>query len=507
MTACAGVLTHANKAFVLILVVWAANLRAANLRAAESVTPLADAMMQQDRDRVAVLLRQEADAKAAQVDGMTALHWASYHDEVDLAKALVAAGADVNAANRYGVPPLSIACTNGSDAMVEVLLDAGADPNIALRGGETVLMTAARTGKLRPVELLVARGADVDAKERNGQTAMMWAAADGNVEVVNALLLAGAEFRSPLKSGFNPLFFAVRQGHTDVVFRLLDAGASIDAVMHPTKRRGKGPKAGTTPLLLAVENGHLELAARLLDAGADPNEQRSGFTALHAMTWVRKPIRGDGDPSPIGSGKLSSLGFVRTLVSHGAAVDARHGKHKPAAGRLNRTGATPLLLAAETGDVPLIRLLIELGADPTLTNDDNCTPLLAAAGVGVLSNGDETAGTESEAIEVVKLMLELGADINAVDDLGKSAMHGAAFKSWTKMVGFLADNGADIDVWNRKNKRGWTPLMIAQGHRPGNFRPSPETILAVEDAMRSAGLDSAPRSVDFPSQGRQADGR
>jgi len=156
---------------------------------------------------------------------------------------------------------------------------------------------------------------------------------------------------------------------------------------------------------------------------------------------------------------------------------------------LNRTGATPLLLAAETGDLLLMRLLVELGADPLRPNADNCTPLLAAAGVGVLSNGDESAGTEDEAIEAIRFLLELGADINAVDDQGKSAMHGAAFKSWTQLVQFLADNGADIEVWNRKNKRGWTPLLIAQGHRPGNFRPSPETILAVQRVMRAAGVE------------------
>jgi ankyrin repeat protein len=122
-------------------------------------------------------------------------------------------------------------------------------------------------------------------------------------------------------------------------------------------------------------------------------------------------------------------------------------------------------------------------------NADHVTPLLAAAGVGVLANGDDSAGTEDEAIEVVQLLLDLGADINAVDDEGKTAMHGAAFMSWNKLVQFLADHGARIEVWNRKNNRGWTPLMIAQGHRPGNFRPSPETIVAVEHVMRAAGVE------------------
>jgi len=453
--------------------------------------PLADAAEKSDRAGVRDLLRKHVDANQAQVDGMTALHWAAYLDDLETARLLVDARADVKAANRYGVTPFSLACTNGDEAMVGLLLDAGADPNTKLRGDETALMTAARTGKLGPVKALIARGADVNARERRGQTALMWAAADGNAAVVEALLQAGAEFRAPLLSGFTPLFFAVREGRTDVVRALLKAGADVNEAMQPPpKSSGKAPGRGTTPLILAVENGNFGLAVDLLEAGADPNDQRSGFTALHTLTWVRKPNRGDGDDgdaAPIGSGTLSSLQFVEKLADHHADVNARLTRGTSGRGVLGRVGATPFLLAAMTADVPYMRLLVKLGADPLLPNADHCTPLMAAAGVGSLAPGEE-AGTEDEAMEAVKLLHELGDDVNAVADNGETAMHGAAYKSLPKVVQLLADMGAKIEVWNRKNKYGWTPMAIAEGHRPGNFKPSPETITALQRVMLAAGV-------------------
>jgi ankyrin repeat protein len=463
-------------------------LTCGNLLNADS--PLADAVEEKNKAAVDELLKQNADVNAAQVDGMTSLHWAVFQDDLETTSTLVDAGANVSAANRYGVTPLSLACTNGNTDVVELLLKAGANPNTTLRGGETVLMAAARTGKIGPVKALLSCGASVESKEKNGQTALMWAAADGHVEVVKLLLKAGADFRKPLKSGFTPLFFAVREGRSDVVQILLEAGADVNAVMQPARTSGKGPRAGTSPLALAVENGHFELAVTLMKAGADSNDRRSGFTPLHIVTWVRKPNRGDGpdgDPPPIGSGNLSSLQFVRELVKHGADVNTQLKRGAAGRGRLNLTGATTFLMAAKTADVPLMRLLIELGADPMLPNADNCTPLMAAAGIGTIAPVEE-AGTEPEALAAVELLLKLRADVNAVDDNGESAMHGAAYKSFPKVVQLLADKGAKIEVWNRKNRYGWTPLLIAEGHRVGNFKPSFETIAAIHRVMRAAGV-------------------
>jgi ankyrin repeat protein/fermentation-respiration switch protein FrsA (DUF1100 family) len=456
--------------------------------AAASDAPLADAAEKSEFDTVPKLLETGVDVNAAQVDGMTALHWAVYHDAPDAAKLLVKAGANANATNRYGVAPLSLACENGNAELVELLLAAGADPNTALPGGETALMTAARTGRLEPVKLLISHGADVNAEDENDQTALMWAAADGHREVVDALIAAGADVNARLRSGFTALFFAVREGHRAVTQRLLAAGCDVNAVMRTDQpsRFGRN-NLRLNPLLLAVENGHFELAEQLLSAGADPNADPGGYTALHAMTWVRQPIRGDGDPSPRGSGKYNSLDMVHILVAAGADINARYKRGKSELGRFTYTGSTPFLLAAQASDAPLMKLLIELGADPTIPNADGTTPLLAAAGVGALGDGDEAAGTEEQAIAAVEYLLKLGADVNAIDRNGETAMHGAAYQSRAELVKLLVRSGASVDVWNHENRAGWTPLVIAIGYRPGNFRPSSATIAAIEEAMTAAG--------------------
>jgi ankyrin repeat protein len=453
--------------------------------------PLADAAQKKERAKVAALLKKGAAVDAAQADGTTALHWAVYHDDLPTAALLVKAGASAKAGNRYGVKPLSLACTNGNADIVRLLLEAGADANTTLRGGETALMTAARTGKLGPVKLLLAGGAKVNAKDRKGQTALMRAAAEGHAGVASALLAAGAEFKSALPSGFTPLLFAAREGRIEVVRVLLKAGANVNDAIDVKKPVPRGPKTGTSALHLAVENGHFDLAIALVKAGADPNDQRAGYGALHMISWVRKPSRGDdeeGNPPPVGSGKLTSLEFVKRMVANGAKVNLKSKKGVPNRGILGRTGATPLLAAASTADVPLMKTLLALGADPALSNSQRSTPLLAAAGVGV-GAPEEAAGTEPDVLEAVKLLVKLGADVNAVDDRGETAMHGAAYRNHPRVVKFLADKGARIGVWNKKNKTGLTPVVIAEGHRPGlNFRPSPQTVAALHRVMIAAGV-------------------
>jgi ankyrin repeat protein len=480
-------------------------LAAASLHGASSGALLADAAEKMDRSKIHALLKQRVDVNTPQADGMTALHWAAYQDDLDLATLLVRAGASVKAANRYGVTPLSLGCTNGDGAMVEMLLKAGADPNAALPGGETPLMTAARTGALASVRALLARGASVNSKdERRGQTALMWAAAEGHAEVVQALIDADADFGTRVPSGFTPLLFAVREGRIDVVRVLQKAGADVNELIPADagRRRGYGgrlPPAGASALLLAVTNGHFELAAQLLDAGANPNADLPGYTVLHAITAVRKPGVGDNDPPPDGSGSMTSIELVKKLVARGANLNARM-TTKPNLNntRLNELGATPYFLAALTADAELMKVLAASGADPRLPNADNSTPLMAAAGLATRSPGED-AGTESEVLEAVQVALDLGADVNAVDNNGETAMHAAAYKNLPKVVKFLAAKGAGIDVWNQNDKFGWTPLAIAVGYRFGNFKPSPETEAAVREAMIAAGI-TPPKTVVAKTQ-------
>lgn len=439
-------------------------------------------------------------AEALPAPAGNALLEAAYQDDLAAVRRLILAGAPVGQANRFGATPLALACQNGNSGMVALLLEAGAEANTTSAGGETVLMTAARTGNAECVKALLGRGAMVDAKERHGQTALMWAAAAGHATVVEILLGAGADFRTPLKSGFTPLLFAVREGRREVVRVLRQAGADINEAARPDKSGGRHLRAGTAALMLAVENAHFELALDLVKAGADVNDQRSGFTPLHAVTWARRTQRGDGEdgnPPPAGSGNVTSLDFVRAMVPAGAKVNAGLEKGSGGGGKLNSKGATPFLLAAETDDLELLKVLHSLGADPSLANADGCPPLLAACGIGVTAPGEEP-GSEADALATVNWLLDLGADINAVDQRGETAMHGAAYKLSPKLVELLDQRGADVMVWNRKNRSGWTPLLIAQGFRQGNFRPIAEMEEVIARVMRARGIEPPPAPARQP---------
>ena len=497
------------------LSLWGAALLAPLLAfAGEKGAPLVEAARVMDRDAVRGLIGASADVDAALSDGMTALHWAARNNDLETAALLLEAGADAGAANRYGVTPLTLACTNGSALMVEALLDAGADPNTALPGGETVLMTASRTGRLEPVKMLLVRGADPHARvhgmgrqegaganaflnrmrdptnfdyvTKSDQTALFWAAAEGHAEVVAELIEFGADFRRTLESGFTPLLFAARAGHLDVVRTLIAAGADASERIDPSpdwRLVGYGAKLrpGATALHVAAENGNFELAAFLLDAGVDPNiEGAMGYRALHAIANARRIPPGDANPPPRITGDVTSLEFVRMLAEHGADLDAR----MTGAGLLNLgnrvLGPTAFLAAVQTADMGFMKTLVDLGADPSLTGGGGRTALMLA--------GART-GTEREVVQVMEFLLDLGIDIDAVNDNGETAMHAVAYRDRVEPVKFLAARGASVELWNRPNRYGSTPLMIASGYQGSRtIRPSPRAAAAIREAMIEAGL-------------------
>jgi ankyrin repeat protein len=444
----------------------------ASLGAAAADTPLVQAVKNGDVVTVRALLKQKADVNAAGSDGSTALEWAVHRDDLNSATLLLGAGASVDAVNRYGVTALSLACTNANAKMIELLLKAGANPNTASPDGETPLMAAARTGNATAVKLLVGHGAQVAAKETwREQDALMWAAAEGHTSVVQALLEMKAEVNSKSKQGYSPLMFAVRQGYLDIVEMLVARGAELNAVQ----------TQGATPLIMAVQNAHWDIAGLLIDKGADVNVASTGFTALHLVTQIRRPevLK---FALPASTDKLDSFDIIQALIAHGADLNARMtkafiGLRAPL--DMPLAGATPFFLAARVVDLPVMRLLIEKGADPLARTKENATPLMAAAGVGYRQG--ESPGTEEEALEAVKLTVELGDDPNASNGIGFTALHGAAIRGANSIIQYLVEKGARI---NAKDKRGRTAFTVAdEGAGDSNQRRQLATAAFIRDLM------------------------
>jgi ankyrin repeat protein len=454
-------------------------LLAAPAAAAGADAPLADAVQRQDVAAVGDLLQASTDVNARQVDGMTALHWAAYHDDAELVGRLVAAGADVHAENRYGVTALSLAAENANVEMVERLVAAGADPNTTLPGGETMLMTAARTGRVGAVRALLAAGADLVARESaRGQTALMWAAAHREPDVVRVLLKHGAatdartvarrQFRgtglrsttSPAGAthfgagGFTPLLFAARHGDVASARLLLNAGADVDET----------GADGNSALVLATMSGHPRLAEFLLARGADPNADGAGYTALHAAI-----LRADRS-------------LVRMLLARGADPEARLIRSTPVPRwtyefvfTLREKGATPFLLAAKYLEPDILRTLAAAGADPLVRTDDGTTALMAAVGHGFSRSTTRRSrliapelvaaqwGNEDLVLETVQAAADAGAAATVHETIraGETALHAAARYGFTSVVDYLVGIGADLDG---ETEDGTTPLDLLEQH-------------------------------------------
>ncbi|MSO21362.1 MAG: ankyrin repeat domain-containing protein [Acidobacteria bacterium] len=470
---------------------------------------LVDALQKQDRATALNLLRQGVDVNATQADGSTALAWAAHWDDAEITDQLIAKGAKLDAANENGVTALALACSNGSEPMAQRLLQAGASPNAKLWSGETPLMICARSGLLKPVQTMLSRGGNANHREeRRGQTALMWAVAAGHAEVAAALVAAGAEVNTashaiagapPLKhktyywdvsvaiddtgadstnrpnvsgthpdpysskGGFTPLMFAAQQGNLRTSELLVKAGADVNA---------SAPDG--TPLIIATASGHDEVARFLIEHGARPNEVDSyGVSALHYAIWEGFLSIGDGRPLPtdVTWFRPNLPGVVQALLAHGADSNIRVTTGFPPYDfpqlrrignfqipQLNHAGITPFLLASASADVSIMRMLLAAGADPKLTTAERATPLMVAAGLGRVS--DRGAKKSAEALDAVKLLLELGSDVNARESGGRTALQGAAYCGEDEIIRLLAARGADV---NAMDNYGRTALLIAAG--------------------------------------------
>ncbi len=439
-------------------------LAGALMAAPANAGSVADAVKEGNLSGVRKALQQHGDANDAEADGTTTLHWAVEENRLDLVKALLAAGANANAKNQYGLTPLAWALTNGNAAITEELLKAGADPKVRVPEMGPALFAAAHVGNPDVIQSLLKAGANVsDTEPATGQTALMWAAAEGHEAATKVLLAGGADSRVRSAKGDTALFFAVRKGDTGVVDALLSAGADVNerTVSETTNARSgaKETVPGNTMLVVAILNAHFGLADHLLSKGADPNAAGAQWTPLHALSRVRDYEEHQYPPPITKPGEMDSLEFGKHLLAHGANPNARAltTTVKRGPGDQNYKdliGATPFFLAAKSGDIPYMKLLLAAGADPTVTSNDHTSPLMVASGIGCVPG--QWIEPERDILATVKMLIEeLKADVNAVNDQKETAVNGAMCRSADTVLQYLAAKGARFDI---KDIEGRTPL-------------------------------------------------
>ena len=478
-------------------------------------TRLAEAANRRDVAAVRALLAEKVDVNGTGRDGTPPLHYSVRVGDTGIARLLLAAGADAKLASRLGLTPLALAASNGDAAMIGLLLDAGANINELDPAGETPLMLAARVGTVDALTVLIDRGATVDALDRvYQQTALMVAVRENHPAAVQLLVNRGAQVnlktragktpnwvlpnsvpgfghgvgivrgglpprgsRAPIPGAMSALLYAARDGRLDTTRILLAAGADIEQT----------DANGITPLIIAITNNHPDVARFLIDRGANIRATDwYGRTPLWAAVETRN-MDLDNASFVNSIDRAPFLDLIRVLLEKGADPNVRMKEVPPIRRAFLRvtgslswvdfTGQTPFLTAALAGDVSVMRLLLQHGADPKIPTFEGTTALMAAAGVNWVFDQTYDEGPAS-LLEAVKMCFDLGMDVNAVNSMGLTAAHGAANRGSDDIIRFLAEKGAKLDV---KDKEGRTPLTWAEGvflaTHPAKPKPSSIALL------------------------------
>jgi len=452
------------RATILAALMGSTILAGAALAAGGSDMSLVTAAKQGDRAAVQTLLNGRTKEDVAGAEGTAALVWAATRNDVEMADLLLRAGVNVKAANEFGATALYAAAEHADPAMAVKLLAAGADANVPLMSGETPLMVAASRGNIETVRALLKGGADPNAQEVNGgQTALMWALSERQAAVVDALVKGGANVELASKTGFTPLMFAAQQGDADSASILLRAGAKPNEAQ---------PKTALTALLIASAMSRAQPVELLLDNGADPNAvDANGYSPLH------RAVR-DSDYGIDPERKDAVLAIVKSLLKHGANPNLRIKQDKEKAAEEVKRGAnafygkraaltvteivlqgsTPLLLAAEVNNLDVIKALVEAGADANIPTEQGTTALMMAAGAGTDVQRAREPEERAVAVETAKFLVEHGVDVNAAGQFGWTALHAASYQGMNDVISYLVSKGANID---QKDSFGQTPLSIS----------------------------------------------
>jgi ankyrin repeat protein len=501
---------HPLFAAALVLLASAMSLHAA-------AASVAGAAREADLEAVRVQLAAGTDVNVPDDSGTSALLWASYNSSPELVSLLLAAGADPNASNPFGVTPLLQAARNGDAATTRLLLAAGADTGQAVRDGETPLMAAARSGNVDAVQQLLDRGADPNGAETlQDQTALMWAVAEGHMSVVDVLLNAGADpnrkariseltkrsMRTDFPSGgFTALMWAARSGDEPMVQRLVEGGADVNGVNGD----------GATAMMLAIVNDRLDMAMKLLELGADANDGSLYYAVVMRDAPTDWRARDGSRLRPDHVNRFTVLEVVARLLDAGADPN------KPFSGQMHSASmccdppgsGTPFFRAAVAADVDSLKLLIAHGADvewtpkpvegaPPMPFGDNTglTPLMVAlnGGKGLLMDGgpgDIREGTigifrepgNRDPADAVRVLLEAGANPDATNPKGDTALHIAAHDGRLGPIRELVAGGASLDV---RNADGLTALELVEKMEPRKLSPLAEMIGLFDDGAQPA---------------------